>query len=132
MKVKRFCFLIRTADVDAIGVKRQKEKRVKDYKKALKTVQTDIIELQKPNGAFEYITPGCGVKYWDIETALLCWICFHYGQQKLPIVAITDGARTIRNRRRRVFGGQVIIILDYYDLKKKSILRLNDTFRFTK
>ena len=104
---------------DAIGVKRQKEKRVKDYKKALKTVQTDVIELQKPNGAFEYITAGCGVKHWDIETALLCWVCFHYRQQKLPIVAITDGARTIRNRLRSVFGGQVIIILDYYHLKKK-------------
>jgi Uncharacterised protein family (UPF0236) len=104
---------------DAIGVKRQKEKRVKSYKKVLKTVQTDVIEIQKPTGGFEYITAGCGVKYWDIETALLCWMCYHYGQQKLPIVAITDGARAIRNRIKSVFGGQVTIILDWYHLNKK-------------
>ncbi|MDZ7935151.1 MAG: UPF0236 family protein [Emticicia sp.] len=59
------------------------------------------------------------MKYWDIETALLCWLCFNYGQQKLPIVAITDGARTIRNRLWNIFGGQVIIILDWYHLNKK-------------
>jgi hypothetical protein len=104
---------------DAIGVKRQKEKRVKNYKKALKTVQTDVIEIQKPKGGFDYITAGCGVKYWDIETALLCWVCFNYGQQKLPIVAITDGARVIRNRIWSIFGGQVTIILDWYHLNKK-------------
>lgn len=104
---------------DAIGVKRQKEKRVKDYKKVLKTVQTDVLEVQKPTGTFEYITVGCDVKNWDIETALLCWVCFNYGQQKLPIVAITDGARAIRNRLWSIFGGQVVIILDWYHLKKK-------------
>lgn len=104
---------------DAIGVKRQKEKREKSYKKALKTVQTDVIEVENPTGGFDYITAGYGVDDWDIETALLCYMCFKYGQQKLPIVAIIDGARTIRNRLWRVFGGQVIIILDWYHLNKK-------------
>jgi hypothetical protein len=104
---------------DAIGVRRQKEKREKNYKKTAKTVQTDVIEVQKPNGNFEYITAGFGVKHWDIATALLCCICFHYGQQPLPIVAITDGASTIRNRLYSIFGGQVVIILDWYHLHKK-------------
>jgi hypothetical protein len=104
---------------DAIGVKRQKEKREKNYKKALKTVQTDVIEVENPQGGFDYITGGYGVKDWDIETALLCYICLNYGQKKRPIVAIIDGARTIRNRLWRIFGGQVMIILDWYHLNKK-------------
>jgi hypothetical protein len=104
---------------DAIGVKRQKEKRDKNYKKTLKTVQTDVIEAQKPSGGFDYIIGGYGLKGWDIETALLCWFCYHYQQKKLPIVAITDGAKTIRLRLWSVFGGQVIIILDWYHLHKK-------------
>lgn len=109
---------------DAIGVKRQKEKRVKTYKKEFKTVQTDIIEVQKPSGGFEYITGGYGVNFWNIETALLCWICFNYQYKngipwQLPIVAITDGAKTIRLRLWAIFGGQVTIILDWYHLNKK-------------
>jgi hypothetical protein len=109
---------------DAIGVKRQKQKREKTYKKELKTVQTDIIEVQKPSGGFEYITSGYGVNFWNIETALLCWICFNYPYKsgtpwQLPIVAITDGAKTIRLRLWAIFGGQVIIILDWYHLNKK-------------
>jgi hypothetical protein len=104
---------------DAIGVKRQKEKRVIGYKKELKTVQTDLIEVQKPSGRFEYITGGYGVKDWNIETALSCWICYNYQDKKLPIVAITDGAKSIRLRLWRVFGGQVVVILDWYHLNKK-------------
>lgn len=104
---------------DAIGVKRQKEKRVKTYKKELKYVQTDLIEVQNPVGGFEYITAGYGVKYWNIEVALLCWICYNYQHKKLPIVAITDGAKTIRIRLWSIFGGQVVIILDWYHLYKK-------------
>jgi Uncharacterised protein family (UPF0236) len=104
---------------DAIGVKRQKEKRVINYKKTLKTVQTDVIELQKPSGGFEYITAGYGVKYWDIQIAISCWLCYNYPQQRLPIVAITDGAKSIRCRLWSIFGSQVVIILDYYHLRKK-------------
>ena len=104
---------------DAIGVKKQKSKRVDGYEKQQKTVQTDVIEVQNQKGGFEYITAGVGVKYWDIETALLCWLSLNYGNCKLPIVAITDGAKTIRLRLWRIFGGQVMIILDWYHLNKK-------------
>jgi hypothetical protein len=104
---------------DGIGVKRQKEKRETGYKKEFKTVQTDLIEVQKPLGGFDYITGGYGVKDWNIETALSCWICYNYQHKKLPIVAITDGAKSIRLRLWRVFGGQVVIILDWYHLNKK-------------
>lgn len=104
---------------DAIGVKKQKNKRINGYEKQQKTVQTDVIEVQNKKGDFEYITSGFGLKHWDIETALLCWFSLNYGNCKLPIVAITDGAKTIRLRLWSIFGGQVIIILDWYHLNKK-------------
>jgi hypothetical protein len=44
-KCKKFMYLIRTADADAIGVKKQKNKRVNGYEKSQKTVQTDVIEV---------------------------------------------------------------------------------------
>jgi hypothetical protein len=125
---------------DAIGVSRQKEFREKGYEKTLKRVQTDVIEVQRPKDLnkdlskdlalkgsipetpkkhFDYITAGYGVEGWTIETALCCWICATYGNRRLPIVAITDGAKDIRLRLWRVFGGQVTIILDWYHLNKK-------------
>jgi hypothetical protein len=106
---------------DAIGVNRQKEERKKGYVKKLKRVQTDVIEVQKVNGDFEYITAGYGVIGWTIETALCCWMCVTYGNKRLPLVAITDGAKDIRLRLWRVFGGQVTIILDWYHLNKKVV-----------
>ena len=104
---------------DAIGVKKQKNKRVSGYEKQQKTVQTDVIEVQNKKGEFEYITAGVGIKQWDIETALLCWFSLNYGNCILPVVAITDGAKTIRLRLWSIFGGQIIIILDWYHLNKK-------------
>ena len=104
---------------DGIGVKKQKKSRVLGYEKQQKTVQTDVIEIQKSSGGFEYITAGYGVKNWDIEAAVLCWISLNYGNNSLPLVAITDGARDIRLRLRCIFGGQVVIILDWYHLQKK-------------
>ena len=104
---------------DAIGVKKQKRHREIQYKKQQKTVQTTVIEIQKKTDDFEYITQGFGVANWDIETALLCWISYNYGNVRMPVVAITDGAKEIRLRLWRIFGGQVIIILDWYHLQKK-------------
>jgi hypothetical protein len=104
---------------DGIGVKKQKKSRGLGYEKQQKTIQTDLIEIQKPSGGFDYITAGYGVKNWDIETSLVCWVSRNYGNNRLPLVAITDGARDIRLRLWRVFGGQVVIILDWYHLQKK-------------
>lgn len=104
---------------DGISVKKQKKLRVLGYEKQQKTVQTDLIEIQNPSGGFDYITAGYGVKNWNIETATLCWISKNYGNNRLPLVAITDGARDIRLRLWRIFGRQVVIILDWYHLQKK-------------
>jgi len=44
-----------------------------------------------------------------------------YGMEKdpLPIVAITDGAKVIRQHLSSVFGVTLVIILDWYHLSKK-------------
>ncbi len=44
-----------------------------------------------------------------------------YGKETNPLnlVAITDGARAIRNRLIAVFGGAFTVILDWYHLGKK-------------
>jgi hypothetical protein len=116
---------------DAIGVNRQKEFRKAGYEKLLQRVQTDVIEVQRPPQdlpqtrlktlvlkQFDSITTDYGVAGWTIETALCCWFCATYGHPRLPIVAITDGAKNIRLHLWRVFGKQVIIIFDWYLNKK--------------
>jgi hypothetical protein len=123
---------------DEICVKRQKEVREPKYVKSHKRVYTTVMEVQKPpqfnvnssNGlknnqtnsqepTFDYLTNGYGVPHWTIQVALCCWFSVHYGNTRLPIVAITDGAKDIRLRLSSVFGGQIIIILDWYHLNKK-------------
>ena len=54
----------------------------------------------------------------NIECAC-CWFCSTYGNTRLPIVAISDGAKNIRLRLWWVFGKQIVNILDWYHLKKK-------------
>ena len=119
---------------DEICAKRQKEVRDPAYVKSHPRVYTTIMEVQKPlpfdlNGlnsptnkpeaTFDYLTNGYGVPNWTIQTALCCWFSAQYGNVRLPIVAITDGAKDIRLRLNSVFGGQIIIILDWYHLNKK-------------
>lgn len=42
-----------------------------------------------------------------------------YDNKDLALVAITDGAQSIRCRLRRLFGRDVMIILDWYHLTEK-------------
>lgn len=119
---------------DEICVKRQKEVRDPAYVKSHQRVYTTVMEVQKPlpidfnsinsptnkpEATFDYLTNGYGVPSWTIQTALCCWFSAQYGNVRLPIVAITDGAKDIRLRLNSVFGGQIIIILDWYHLNKK-------------
>lgn len=116
---------------DEICVKRQKEVRDPAYEKSHQRVYTTVMEVQKPllidsknptnkpEATFEYLTNGYGVPDWTIETALCCWFSAQYGNARLPIVAVTDGAKDIRSRLNSVFGSQIIIILDWYHLNKK-------------
>jgi len=57
----------------------------------------------------------------SLEELLTSTIITEYGNKKeaLNLVAITDGASSIRLYFERVFGFAVMLILDWYHLEKK-------------
>jgi hypothetical protein len=87
-------------------------------------VTTDIVLLQKATGGFEYIASpinGAGEDELRLTTVVRAKVIQKYGSETDPLnlVAITDGARAIRNRLLTIFRGAVIVILDWYHLCKK-------------
>ena len=119
---------------DAIQVKGQKAERRKEPKQENKShnsqirkssaITTDIVILQKATTGFEYIAAPINTKGEDLLTlasVVKAKVIQKYGNQTLPLnlVAITDGARTIRHRLFTIFGTTVIVVLDWYHLSKK-------------
>ena len=121
---------------DGIGVKKQKENRHKKQdvviseteqsgqKQKRKTVITDVVLLQKPKGGFEYlISPidNKGQPLISLEEIIKCKLKSYYSDCNfpLPIVAITDGASSIRKRLHTLNPQGITLILDWYHLCKK-------------
>lgn len=116
---------------DAILVKEQKETRPRiPAAKPLEEKETswishDVVLLQTPEG-FEYVTAGMNeagqstVSFADVIKER--WHA-HYGEDNQPrkVVAITDGAKCIRNLFFTTFGKVVVLILDWYHLSKKVV-----------
>lgn len=108
---------------DGVGVKRQKEHRCKEGdlgSKSTPTIQTDVVLINNTNDEYEYLTsaepPLCGL---TLEDKINITLSKNYDNKDLPLVAITDGAQSIRCRLRRLFGKDVMIILDWYHLTEK-------------
>jgi hypothetical protein len=108
---------------DGVGVKRQKEHRCKEGDsgyKSTSTVQTDVVLIKSTNDEYEYLTsaesPLCGL---TLEDKINITLSKQYDNKDLPLVAITDGAQCIRCRLRRLFGKDIMIILDWYHLTEK-------------
>ena len=94
----------------------QKQKR--------KTVITDVVLLQTPLGSFEYlISPidNQGQSLISLEEIIKCKLKYYYSDYNfpLPIVAITDGASSIRKRLHSLDPRGITLILDWYHLCKK-------------
>ena len=108
---------------DAVGVVRQNAKRRDDtYVKEKETIQTDVVMIQRPESrGYEYLSRTDDADSGpDLESRILMTLSRLYkGREKLPVVAITDGAQTIRCRLNRLFGMQVKVILDWYHLQKR-------------
>jgi len=121
---------------DGIQVKGQKSHREPkakpegkfDSKSADKSqnqrVITDIAMLQKANRKFEYITAPItphGQDLLSLADMVKAQVIKEYGRGTVPLnlVAITDGAKVIRQRLVTVFGTGVVVILDWYHLCKK-------------
>ena len=121
---------------DGIGVKKQKETREKKQdvvmsesnlpakKQKRKTVITDVVLLQTPKGSFEYLTNPIdhqGKSIITLEEIVKYKLKSHYQNydNPLPIVAITDGASSIRKRLFKLSSQGITLILDWYHLGKK-------------
>jgi hypothetical protein len=110
---------------DDVLVKAQKPhhgvpRRVADAKRIDTTVA--LVETAQ-KGDFEAITEGIsadGTTIYPITAGLRDSVERHHGiESGLPIVAITDGARSIRATLEAVFGPSVCIVLDWYHLQHK-------------
>jgi hypothetical protein len=108
---------------DAIGVTKQNAKRSDaSYKKEFQTVQTDVILIQNPDHSYHYFNANRFVSSGlDLETQLECYLSVVYQSVygSIPFVAITDGARSIRGRIKRIVGPNACIILDWFHLEQK-------------
>lgn len=113
---------------DAILVKQQKASREKSTTKREESnkswVSTDVIALEKADGEFQYITALIDEKGQEIvslEEMVKAKLIEEYRDKRevLNVVAITDGAKAIRNQLITIFGLTITIILDWYHLVKR-------------
>ncbi len=103
---------------------KQENKSQKPLGEKSSAITTDIVILQKATTGFEYIAAPINPEGKDLLTlasVVKAKVIQEYGSQTLPLnlVAITDGAKTIRHRLFAIFGTAVAVILDWYHLGKK-------------
>jgi hypothetical protein len=114
---------------DARLVKQQKAHRDKGVAQPAsepetKRVNTDIWLVEQPTGDFISLMAGIDATGQEVVSATdrVRWqLQQDYGAraEPLPVVAITDGAKTIRCQLEALFGQPVPVILDGYHLEKK-------------
>lgn len=115
---------------DAIGVKAQKPLRDKPAApktgKEVKRHDTDVMLLQGRDGEFVYLAGSSDQRVSLTQVADAC-LRQEWGQQEtpLPVVALTDGARSIRQNLSTLFGSCVTVILDWYHLQKRVYQHLS-------
>jgi hypothetical protein len=120
--------------VDGIGVKKQSELRVSSKSASVKAesdteesgsrVNSNVVLLEKKAGDFEYITSAIdneGEELLPLSDIVKSKVIKEYGNDAEPVkmVAISDGAKDIRNLLMTIFGVLIVIILDWYHLCKK-------------
>ena len=103
---------------DGICVSEQKAKRDKQAKKGKERVTTEMAMLQNKKGEYRTIVAGEGVSRVKLYQAE---IVKEYGEkaEEIEVVALTDGARSLKNEIKEVFGEQVSHILDWYHAEDK-------------
>lgn len=109
---------------DAIGVKAQKPTRQKPGEapvpKTARRHDTDVLLLERADGDFAYLMGSTDEAVSLVAVADAC-VRREWGERKtpLPVVALTDGARSIRKDLTALFGPDVRIILDWYHLETR-------------
>jgi hypothetical protein len=107
---------------DGIGVKAQKPTRQKagqtKKEKPAKRHDTDVLQLPRPDGSYAFLCEGVSGQ-WSLVEAARAFLCRTWSGACLLVVAITDGARCIREDLQALFGAGVRILLDWYHLSKR-------------
>jgi hypothetical protein len=107
---------------DGICVKSQKptpEKADQPSKpKIEKRHDTDVMRLPCKDGRGFYLTEGLSEK-WSLVEAAQSFLRTEYSGQTLSVIAISDGARSIRQDLSDIFGRGVRVLLDWYHLSKR-------------
>jgi hypothetical protein len=121
---------------DAIGVKAQKPTRKQRHcvstqrvaqpapQKKDKRHDTDVFVLPRPQGGVAYWCEGVSGA-WSVVEAVRAFLREQWGGQRLSVVAITDGAKSIREDLEAIFGWHVRVILDWYHLAKRVYQNLS-------
>lgn len=110
--------------MDDVSVKAQKpHKRIAREDSDAKRLNTTVALVEDSKNEYHCITEGidkAGDTIYSIEQGIIDTVCKHHDTSNaLPIVAITDGARSIRIILEAIFGIAVCIILDWYHLQLK-------------
>lgn len=95
---------------DDVCVKEQKRQRDKIAKTGKTFCNTRISMLQKIDGTYQTIVAGLGIDTVSYNGAIL-WK--NYGNKPIPIVAISDGATSLKNDFKSIFGSEVVHVLDW-------------------
>lgn len=107
---------------DGIGVKAQKPTRQKQNQaqagKPDKRHDTDVMLLPRPDGGLQVICEGVSGA-WSLVEAARAYLRQAWSGETLSVVAITDGAKTIRSDLSALFGERVRVVLDWYHLAKQ-------------
>lgn len=108
---------------DGVCVSEQKQKRDKVAKQGKERTTTDIMMLQTDLNDKSSYTTIIAAKDINPVDLVQSELLKAYGEKVhfLPIVSISDGARSIKNQNKAIFGNQVIHILDWYHLQQKVI-----------
>jgi hypothetical protein len=104
--------------------KEQNAKRVNIAKEHKSFVNNTIVLLQNKDNGFDCLTGGLEEEKGNqsnLKEVIQSKIIENYKDQPTPLnmVAINDGAKDIRLLLMLVFGVLIVVILDWYHLKKK-------------
>ena len=110
--------------MDDVGVKAQKpHKKLSRMDCDAKRLDTTVVLVQDSEQHYHCATKGIdkvGNTVYSIEQAIIDKVSqFHDTEKPIPLVAITDGASSIRSSLQKVFGLSVCIVLDWYHLQLK-------------
>lgn len=113
---------------DGIGVKAQKptRERAGQLKKAKieKRHDTDVLIVPRRDGEEQVLCEGVSGS-WTLVEAARSFLKQEWSGALLPVVALTDGAKTIRADLTALFGEGVRIVLDWYHLQKRVYEQLS-------